>query len=98
LSPERPGNDVTARNPRNNAPVTAAPDPTDSRLHNLSGVTQHSTGTQGTVNGLPLGMLFLGVVGVVSLADTKVAPVAVAFLAAAVIYNASPLLERLTKG
>lgn len=47
-------------------------------------------------NGPAIGMWFLGAVAVVAIADTKAAPVVAAFLTAAVIYNASPLLERLT--
>lgn len=45
-------------------------------------------------SGPPLGVIFIGALGVLAVADTRVAPVAVAFLTAAVIYNALPLLQK----
>lgn len=47
-------------------------------------------------NGPAIGKWFLGAIAVVAIADTKAAPIVAAFLTAAVIYNASPLLSRLT--
>lgn len=43
---------------------------------------------------VPLGVYVVGGLVVISLADTRAAPVIVAFLAAAAIYNANYLLNR----
>lgn len=100
LSPDRPGNDPTTRSTTGTPQVSR---PAESGV-----IVDPSTGksvsdAQGNAltpipkatGGTGLGVYFLGALAITAVADTVFAPVAVAFLVSAVIYNANPLLNRI---
>lgn len=98
LSPDRPGNDPTIRTgPSRPAEGGVIVGPDGKSLSDANGNALTPIPHPTTGSGPGLGVYFLGALAVTAMADTTFAPLAVALLLSAAIYNANPLLDRIVK-